>query len=736
LVVKVQDNGTGNLSRQATVTVSLTDVNEAPDVNDQAFSILEFASNSTSVGNVNASDPDSDQFLSYLITSGNSGNAFTINTSTGEITVADNALLNYEINPIFNLTIKVIDNGIGSLSDIATITITISQEPNQAPIISDQSFSITENSANGTTVGTVVASDPDPNQTLAFVIIYGNNNNIFSINALTGELTLIDSSALDKNSSFLLGIAAFDNGLGYLFSAANITVSLIPASNEPPVISDQKFPILKNSSNGSSVGIVKASDPNPDQLLTFSILSGNQEGIFTINSFTGELFIANSNALGIFPNDSVQLVVNVQDNGSVSMHNQATVTIFILSSNVAPVILSQTKNIQEHQPIGTIVGIVTASGSNSEYPLTYSIIDGNISNSFAIDEHTGCLTINNPTSVCFEGHPVFNLTIKVKDNVGLTSEGIVTINVADINEKPVSLDQTFSILENSPIQTLVETVVAKDFDFNQTLTYSIVSGNINEAFKIDSSNGSIFVNNQGTINFEDNSSFNLVISVQDNGLGNLTTLSDIAINVLDVNEPPVLENQILTVVENSAPGTEVGYVKAKDPDQGQKIKYMIVAGNEVNIFNLDETSGLISVADPSKLSFGHNSLISLTVIAQDNGIDSLSTLSVVTIDILRDTSEIVTTGIDINVVSETFSEQDISIFPNPTADFVNIDLRKVLDQSVGIRIFSMNGAEIYSTVKKGEKNVVINLEKEGPGTYIASLDLNGKIYNKNIVVKN
>jgi hypothetical protein len=417
------------------------------------------------------------------------------------------------------------------------------------------------------------------------------------------------------------------------------------------------------------------------------------------------------------------------------MSDQATVTVFFLSSNVAPVILSQTKNIQEHQPIGTVVGIVTASDSNSDSPLIYSILDGNISNSFAIDQYTGCLTINNPVAVCFEAHPVYNLIIKVQDNVGLSSEGIVTINVEDINEKPISLNQTFSVLENLPLQTLVETVVAKDLDFNQTLTYSIVSGNINEAFKIDSSNGSIYINNPTAINFEVNNSFHLVISVQDNGQGNLITYSDITINVLDVNEPPVLENQILTVVENSVPGTEVGYVKAIDPDKGQKIKYMIVAGNEENTFNLNDTSGLISVTDPSKLFYGHNSLISLTVIAQDNGIDSLSTLSVVTIDIIQDTSD-VTTGITENAVSDTFSEQDISIYPNPTADFVNIDLGKVMDQSVGIRIFSMNGAEVYSTVKKGEKNVVINLENEGPGTYIASLDLNGKIYNKNIVVKN
>ncbi len=839
LVIKVQDNGTGALSNQATVTISLTDVNEAPVISNQTFSVMEFASNSTSVGIVNATDQDADQSLSYFITSGNTGNAFSIDILTGELIVANNTALDFSINPTFLLSIKVTDNGTGNLSDLSTITITISQGSNQAPVISNQSFSVPENSANGTTIGTVVASDPDAAQTktfsilsgntdsafainastgvlsvansaalnfesapsfalvvkvqdngtgtlsnqatvtitltdvneepvisnqsfsvvenstnganigtviaadpdvaqtLSYFIIYGNINHIFSINPSTGELILVDSAAINQsiNSSIVLGVAVFDNGSGYLFNIATISINVLPASNKPPVINDQVFPLLKNSAIGTSVGIIKADDPNQDQTLNFDIYSGNSDGIFTINATTGELFIADTTALVLLSNDSVQLVIKVQDNGSVPMSSQAKITVFF-SSNDAPVILSQTINTLEHQPIGTKVGTILATDPNSNNPLTYSIIAGNIGNSFTIDANTGCLNINNPVVVCFEGHPVFNLSVKVQDNVGLSSEAIVTINVEDINEQPVCPDQTFSLSENDPAQTFVGSVIAKDFDFNQTLTYSIISGNLNDAFKIDPGNGSIYVNNPAPINFEENNTFNLEVSIQDNGIGLLKTFANITIEVLDVNEPPVLENQILSVVENSAPGTKIGYVKANDPDKGQKIKYKIVAGDESHTFNLSDTTGLISVADPSRLFYGHNALISLTVIAQDNGIDSLSTLSVVSIDIVKDSTKIVTTGIDKISTSETFSENDISIYPNPTTDIVNIDLGKVINQPVGIRIFSINGSEVYSAIRTGEKNVAINMGNEKPGTYIASLDLNGQIYTKNIIVKN
>jgi len=405
----------------------------------------------------------------------------------------------------------------------------------------------------------------------------------------------------------------------------------------------------------------------------------------------------------------------------------------ILNPNSPPVILNQTKNTPEHQAAGTSVGTIQASGSGN--PITYSITSGNIGNAFAIDTVSGNLSINKTEVVCYEGHPVFNLTINVKNKIGLASNAIVTINVLDINENPVCSDQAYKIFENSPDQTIVGSVVAKDYDFNQTLTYSIVSGNRNNAFKIDPNNGMIKVNNSNAVNYEDNTFINLIVLVQDNGLGNLGAYSVVTVELLDINEPPIMENQELSVIENSTPGTQIGYLKATDPDRGQAINYEIVSGNDNKTFNLNNTTGLVSVADPSKLSYGRNSLFALTVIAKDNGIDSLSTLSVITIKLLQDSTGSVVTGTELATATESFSNNDITIYPNPTADYVNINLEKVDHQMVDIRIFNMTGYEIYSSVKKGEKNVVVNMDDEKPGTYIARINVDGQTYSKNIVVQ-
>ena len=87
---------------------------------------------------------------------------------------------------------------------------------NNAPIIANQIFSINENSANGSMVGIVIATDPDAGQTLTYSIISGNTNNAFAINSSTGALSVNNSVALNYETitSFGLTVRAQDNGQG------------------------------------------------------------------------------------------------------------------------------------------------------------------------------------------------------------------------------------------------------------------------------------------------------------------------------------------------------------------------------------------------------------------------------------------------------------------------------------------------------------------------------------------
>ena len=109
------------LTGTATITVNVTNVNEAPVAVDNAFTIAENAG-ASSLGTVAATDVDGDT-LTWSITAGNGSSLFTIDAANGALSTTGD--LDYETAAQHVLTITVTDNGTGTLSDTATVTVTV-----------------------------------------------------------------------------------------------------------------------------------------------------------------------------------------------------------------------------------------------------------------------------------------------------------------------------------------------------------------------------------------------------------------------------------------------------------------------------------------------------------------------------------------------------------------------------------------------------------------------------------
>lgn len=58
---------------------------------------------------------------------------------------------------------------------------------------------------------------------------------------------------------------------------------------------------------------------------------------------------------------------------------------------------------------------------------------------------------------------------------------------------------------------------ATDLEPGQTKSFAIVSGNINNAFKINATTGQLTVNNATALNHETTPQFSVVVAVTDNG---------------------------------------------------------------------------------------------------------------------------------------------------------------------------------------------------------------------------
>lgn len=131
-------------------------------------------------------------------------------------------------------------------------------EPNNPPEILPQTFTVAEHSANGTVVGTVVATDIDAGQSKTFAILAGNAAGAFSINSATGVITVADGTLLefDDQASHVLSIEVTDNGVPALSDTADVTINLFERSI--PQVATSPGPTTLGK--GSSVIIDAAAD--------------------------------------------------------------------------------------------------------------------------------------------------------------------------------------------------------------------------------------------------------------------------------------------------------------------------------------------------------------------------------------------------------------------------------------------------------------------------------------------
>ena len=146
----------------------------------------------------------------------------------------DSTVLDYETTPKFSLLVQASD---GTLNDSAIVTVNLTDvdediiTTNQAPTITAATFNLAENSSNGTVVGTIQALDPD-GDTLSYTILSGNTGQAFSLNSSTGVLIVVDSTALDYETTpaFSLLVQASD---GSLSDSAFFNINLMETGNLP-----------------------------------------------------------------------------------------------------------------------------------------------------------------------------------------------------------------------------------------------------------------------------------------------------------------------------------------------------------------------------------------------------------------------------------------------------------------------------------------------------------------------
>ncbi len=308
--------------------------------------------------------------------------------------------------------------------------------PNAAPTATSAAFTLNENAAANSIVGTFTATDTDVGQTLTYAITGGNTGNAFTIDSATGVIRVAGLLDYESTSAYNLTVTATDNGTGSLSVSANVAIT-VGNINDAPVVQNGTMSVAENSPGGTAIGTVVATDQDAAQSLTYAIIAGNTGGVFAINASTGAITLAN-------PVDregtaSYTLTVQATDNAGTPLSSTGTITVTITDVNDnAPVITGSTFGVMENSATGTAVGTATATDADSVGVLTYSIIGGTGSGLFAINSATGAITVNGPLD--YEMQTSYTLNVQVSDGLHTPVNATYTINIGNDTTEFLSLN--------------------------------------------------------------------------------------------------------------------------------------------------------------------------------------------------------------------------------------------------------------------------------------------------------
>ena len=322
VLITANDNQGG--TDEITVTINVTDENDAPvftEGSDTTRSIAENTNSGVDIGTaVSATDEDGDTLIYTL--SGIDGTSFSIDSTSGQLKTM--TALNYENKDNYSVLVTASDNKSGTDEIQVTITIT---DANDAPVFTEESpinRSIVENSEANVNVGEPVTATDEDGDTLVYSLRLLEVGS-FSITGTTGQL--LTSAPLDYETKSLYwgSITAKDGNGGT--TTTTIRIGITNGNDAPMFVEGEttKRAIIESAASGSNVGHAVSATDEDDDTLEYT-LSGTDASSFSIDSNTGQLSTAIT--LDYDTKSSYSLTVSVSDEEGGS--DEISVTVEVL----------------------------------------------------------------------------------------------------------------------------------------------------------------------------------------------------------------------------------------------------------------------------------------------------------------------------------------------------------------------------------------------------------------------
>jgi Ca2+-binding RTX toxin-like protein len=612
----------GTKTSSATVQLTITPVNDAPSAISVggALTVAENAAGAV-VGAVTVTDVDSSSF-SYTV------NDERFEVAGGNLQLKSGVSLDFEAGSSVALTITASDAGGLSVSKDFTITVS---NANDAPVASGDNVTILENQSPSMTVLSN-DTDQDAGQTLSIkagsVTVTGVTGPagapVPTAGSLAGDFTISGGTSIafantgqfdflkeGQSATVTLSYVAQDSSGAPNADSAPVTVRLlILGTNDTPVLAAlSPVTLSENAPIGTSVATASATDLDFSDAKVFSLLEGNDDGLFAINAATGA--ITTTRVLDDAEVGVRNLVVQVKDaTGAVDTKGFA---VTINNVNDAPVVSGAVTlpNGAEDTALTITAAQLLANASDA---------DGNALTIGSLTPSAGSLVDNlNGTwtyTPALNATGAVTFTYTVSDGIAAPVAASAALTLTPVNDAPSApvLAAQVAVPENAATNFVVGTLSASDVEDGAlgAATYSVSDSR----FTVFNNAGvlELRIAAGASFDFETEKTIPVGVQVTDSNGATAQTLFTVAVS--NVNENPVAVNDAFTTHEDT-PITFNPLGNDRDLDGASTLTITQVAGQSI-------TSGGPAVDVGPGLVTLNGSLLTFTPDANTSGPVSFS----------------------------------------------------------------------------------------------------------------
>ena len=319
--VTVRATDQGGMYLDKVVTLSLTNVNEAPTgITLSGGSAPEHSPGGTIIATASGIDPDAGTVFTWSLTD-NAGGRFLI-YQTGQIAVVDLGLIDYETASSYQVTVRAADQSGLSFAKSFTLNIAnVNEAPTNATLVGG---AVLENAATGAYVATIAGIDPDANTVFNYSLVDPDGR--FAIDASTGVVTVLYGALLDYETATSQQITVRTADQFGLSFDKSWTVNVYDGPDAPTDARLFGGTVREHSANGTRVGTVIGTDADAASVLSYTLLD-DAGGRFDVDASTGVITVQDGTLLDYATAQSHTLMVRTSDQIGLFYDRPLTVAI-------------------------------------------------------------------------------------------------------------------------------------------------------------------------------------------------------------------------------------------------------------------------------------------------------------------------------------------------------------------------------------------------------------------------